>query len=280
MKLKSLISVILAISLFALSGCTLFCKHEWTEATCTAPKTCSLCQKTEGAELGHEWNEATCTVLKTCSRCAVTEGELAPHDMKEANYQAPSTCNDCGHTEGGKLTPFYVSKGATVITAEMGKEYNYKTGCYTSGSRSTTGKLWWENYEVFTSKEGYEEAEGYEWHTVTVKIRFYDENAQTYGFVVQPGLDDYYTGDTSPVNDNINTFKVNFNGEIYDKCLMQNSEGSFSAWKNGSCTYTGHYAWRVPVGYNGHVIMFYHSSLSGQNVFDNLDKPYLFFVFE
>ncbi len=29
------------------------CEHRWTEATCSAPKTCSLCNKTEGDTIGH-----------------------------------------------------------------------------------------------------------------------------------------------------------------------------------------------------------------------------------
>ena len=42
------------------------CDHEWTEATCTTPKTCSICGVTEGEALGHDWKDATCTEPKTC----------------------------------------------------------------------------------------------------------------------------------------------------------------------------------------------------------------------
>jgi hypothetical protein len=34
--------------------------HSWVEATCAAPKTCSVCQKTEGAALKHEYQNEIC----------------------------------------------------------------------------------------------------------------------------------------------------------------------------------------------------------------------------
>ena len=47
-------------------------------------------QSDEVAALGHTWVDATCTAPKTCSVCAVTEGEVADH-----NYQS-GTCSVCG----------------------------------------------------------------------------------------------------------------------------------------------------------------------------------------
>lgn len=53
------------------------CVHEWAEATCTAPKTCTLCGETEGAALGHDYTETvtepTCAkggyTTHTCALC-------------------------------------------------------------------------------------------------------------------------------------------------------------------------------------------------------------------
>ena len=45
------------------------CKHEWTEASCELPKTCSLCGETEGDPLGHQGLEET----KICSVCGLDE---------------------------------------------------------------------------------------------------------------------------------------------------------------------------------------------------------------
>lgn len=54
--------------------------HDWQPATCTAPKTCSVCQAVEGEANGHSWVDATCTAPKTCSVCQATEGEALGHD--------------------------------------------------------------------------------------------------------------------------------------------------------------------------------------------------------
>ena len=43
--------------------------HNWEDATCTVPKTCTSCKETQGAALGHNWNPATKNTPKTCSVC-------------------------------------------------------------------------------------------------------------------------------------------------------------------------------------------------------------------
>ena len=65
---------VMLVMLLAFTSCDAFsglipeaqCEHTWGEATCTAPKTCSLCGETEGEALGHTeeivaGKEATCT---------------------------------------------------------------------------------------------------------------------------------------------------------------------------------------------------------------------------
>ena len=78
-------------------------EHEWTEATCTEPRTCTKCGETEGEPLGHKWEEATCTEPRTCSVCGATEGEALGHKWQEANCMEPRTCSACGATEGEPL---------------------------------------------------------------------------------------------------------------------------------------------------------------------------------
>lgn len=80
MKKRISLLLILAICFSAvLSGCG--CDHQWAEATCTTPKTCTLCEKTEGEALGHnkgEWEtgvEATIfsagTRIRPCTNCGM-----------------------------------------------------------------------------------------------------------------------------------------------------------------------------------------------------------------
>ena len=59
--------------------------HTWTDATCDAPKTCSVCSKTEGEALGHNWIDATTEAPKTCDRCGLTDGDKLPETPGENN---------------------------------------------------------------------------------------------------------------------------------------------------------------------------------------------------
>ena len=99
---KTILSICtMGIVSILLTGCCL--SHEWKEATCTTPKICVKCEKTEGEALGHEWQEATCTEPKTCSVCGETEGEALGHEWKEATCTEAKTCSVCGETEGKAL---------------------------------------------------------------------------------------------------------------------------------------------------------------------------------
>ena len=89
-------------------GDTTECEHSWTDATCTAPKTCSLCNATEGEALGHtEATPATCTAKATCSVCEQEYGDVLPHDWDDGVASTEATCtvqgemkytckNECG----------------------------------------------------------------------------------------------------------------------------------------------------------------------------------------
>ena len=77
--------------------------HDWGEADCTTPKTCSVCNTTEGEPLGHKWVAADCDTPKTCSVCSVTEGEALGHTWTDATCTTPKTCSVCKATEGESL---------------------------------------------------------------------------------------------------------------------------------------------------------------------------------
>ncbi len=74
--------------------------HDWEAATCTTPKTCTVCKDTEGNALGHVWAAATCTEPKTCSVCSETNGSANGHNWVDATCQSPKTCSACNETEG------------------------------------------------------------------------------------------------------------------------------------------------------------------------------------
>lgn len=71
--------------------------HDWTDATCTTPKTCSVCGATEGDALGHTGGTATCTTQAVCSVCGQSYGAKANHSYS-ATYTVDRdpTCTDAG----------------------------------------------------------------------------------------------------------------------------------------------------------------------------------------
>lgn len=97
-KILMLASVVLCI---LLAGCQ--CKHEWVEADCITPKTCSQCGETEGEAMGHRWQDATCEAPQTCSRCGIAEGNKADHqyaDWMLLDYNTMRrTCSNCALEE-------------------------------------------------------------------------------------------------------------------------------------------------------------------------------------
>lgn len=102
MKKRSIIifSTLLLVSL--LSGC---CFHEWQEATCTRPKTCSLCEKTVGERHEPVWEEATCNTPKHCTLCGNTQGVVLGHDLSKPTCSQPATCSRCDLVIGEVHTP-------------------------------------------------------------------------------------------------------------------------------------------------------------------------------
>ncbi len=297
------IIVLLLCLLLCLSGCSR-CEHQWRDATCEAPKTCSLCaategdllphtwqaadceapksctacEKTEGVALGHSWQEATCEIAKTCTVCSATEGQPKGHDLQPANFQQAAVCKTCGYTEGVPLPGAYDTYPLNVLTAQIGKEYDYEAACYVKG-HTTVGKLTWENYRVFTSDETHAAAEGYVWHTVTVKIVFSDKDAKKYGFQVQSAVDDYYWVLSENGNGYTDPFTVSFHGMEYDQCLMANGYGQVSDWIDNACTYTAQFAWRVPVDYDGFLILFYQPGAQLDQLLESGDPDVLAFRF-
>lgn len=81
-------------------------EHNWTPATCIAPKTCSVCGATEGDALGHtegtEWKSDADNHWHLCTvaGCGVViESSKAAHtpDREEATETEPVKCSVCGY---------------------------------------------------------------------------------------------------------------------------------------------------------------------------------------
>ena len=96
-KQFAFLALLLAVLLLAACGQH---EHQWNDATCTEPETCSVCGETRGEALGHRWKSGGCTEPEICVRCGETNGEAPGHDWQPATCTAPETCAVCGETRG------------------------------------------------------------------------------------------------------------------------------------------------------------------------------------
>jgi hypothetical protein len=87
------------------------------DATCTEPKTCSVCGATEGEALGHSWKEATCTSPKYCTVCNIAEGTIPGHQWVD-NGKGSKDCSVCGENDGSGTVSMSFTKYVTVDISE------------------------------------------------------------------------------------------------------------------------------------------------------------------
>lgn len=304
---KSISMILLVVTALVLTACG--CKHQWQEATCNAPKTCTLCNETEGEPLthiwneascaapktcilcnetegealAHIWNEATCAAPKTCQTCQYTEGEALPHTWENPNYQDNKICGVCGGTDGKPLTPGFEEHGLE-INMEEDVVYEYVTSCYEDKTKKTTALLVVSNHHIFDSDEMHPAKEGYEWHTLEADFTFYDANATKYGWSWKALTLEYYEylpidGSGSEV-----TYTVNYHGQEYSECYGELTEkpqdtlylpdgrrGATTGFTLDLC---------VPIGYDGSVLVFYDAAIEmedGTYLHENVNEDTLYF---
>ncbi len=106
---KLILAFLFIFSLALLISCG-ECTHEWTEATCTEPKTCSLCGITEGEPTNHalgDWvvtapsceHDGSKTRSCVCGKESETEEIKAlGHDITK-HYGKKPTCTENGYSE-------------------------------------------------------------------------------------------------------------------------------------------------------------------------------------
>ena len=70
------------------------CNHNFKDATCASPKTCTECGATEGGKLPHQPDgEPTCTKDSVCTVCNKVTARSFGHDYKD------KVCTRCGESE-------------------------------------------------------------------------------------------------------------------------------------------------------------------------------------
>ncbi len=83
----------------ACNGRETTCAHMWTEATCTAPRTCTLCATTEGDVTTHRWDTGVFTIRPSC-----TEGGTMTFTCVVCSQSKAEAMQALGHTFEGWAT--------------------------------------------------------------------------------------------------------------------------------------------------------------------------------
>ena len=292
MKIRITALLLVTVLSCVLAGCT--CEHQWEEATCLTPKTCTLCQETEGEALGHTWTDATCTAPKTCTACGETEGDIVSHTWEEAtcanpktcsvcgaaegdtlahswveaNYQEPKTCTECGVTEGEPLLADFEKYGLKTMKPEKGKTYDYVTACYDNAKKKTVGKLKIVDYLTTPEMKSNDEnspynlpyKEGYEWKYISFDIEFSDENSWKYGYTSTWCYENYYAieewnNSFVEISDDMSEFTVSYNGNN-ETVVYKRIRNYKGSWYNKKLHFYLDVAFQVPEGYDGCVFGF------------------------
>ncbi len=139
-KVLTLIAIF-CMAMILLTGCfdpTPACEHDWTDATCTAPKTCSLCDATEGEPLGHT-EETIAGTPATCTDAGMTDGQkctvcgettvqqtviAAKGHTEETVAGQAATCTEAGMTDGKKCSVC----GVTTLEQSVIEALGHKAG--------------------------------------------------------------------------------------------------------------------------------------------------------
>ncbi len=158
--------------------------HDYTDATCTEPKTCSVCGATDGAALGHDYDHA-CD--KSCNVCGATR-TVGAHTYKKVITKATTTkdgkiknvCTKCGYTSS-KVTTIYKASKVSLSTTS----YTY-TGSVKKPSvvvKDSKGKTISSKYYTVTYASGRKNVGTYK---VTVKFKGNYSGTKTLTFKINP----------------------------------------------------------------------------------------------
>lgn len=146
----SLLIILSVICLTACNNSVEHAEHSFgpwqtkTPATCTAEgveiRSCECGESEERATplIDHIWQEATCTDPKTCSVCKTTEGMAKGHSITEATCYSPASCTVCGETLGDPVNHSYSYNAKCVYCGEYAPVGNYKFVSNGDGTCSLT----------------------------------------------------------------------------------------------------------------------------------------------
>lgn len=122
--------------------------HTWTPATCTAPKTCSVCSATEGDALGHSWGKWT-VVTPSTEDAEGTERRVCRNDGSHRQTRAipkltPADCSmgdDCPLCGFGDLDSGAWYHDGVHYCLEKGLMQGFSDGLFRPDGETTRAQL-------------------------------------------------------------------------------------------------------------------------------------------
>lgn len=244
------------VMLLALTGCG--CEHQWAEATCHAPQTCTLCEKTKGKTLEHVWQEATCAAPQTCTLCGDTEGEALPHEsLSEPNLQQGPICEECGAEVGEPLEASFEKHGF-VCDVKIGETIHFDE--YYSNDKEFCGPADFTvtGVERVTEHEILPLEEGYELYRISVKLSVYGSGFRRHSVSMHSCHEDYYNvelhDDTSLYDEesDVDTYTISWMGE--EKPIYEFRTHNWSRWDGEGYHLEFTDTISAPAGYDGLVL--------------------------
>ena len=106
-KILCLISVFMLIVVLAFSLSSCECNHEWQEATCTTPRTCTKCGETIGTTLYHNYERVGCDEYLRCKDCGTDSTYSKSYHSYVGNCEEIGACFYCGEPSPKALEHTY-----------------------------------------------------------------------------------------------------------------------------------------------------------------------------
>ena len=100
MKCRNITLALILLAVLTLTGCTY--KHECTDLDCSNPQTDTKYEEPIEPALGHDWVDATCTTPATCTHCSAIHGEPLGHRYGDWAFEGElmrHSCSVCNYFE-------------------------------------------------------------------------------------------------------------------------------------------------------------------------------------
>ncbi len=249
-------------------------QHVWTDATCSAPKTCSVCDATEGEPIEHTWADATCAAPKTCSVCDITEGESLEHTWEVMD--GAMICSVCGEVDETAVVEAMTLSGVPIMDSVSAESY---LNIFNQNNV--------QNHATFLEKDGwiYGQARGENGKPIFVKVRtdYSDWTVLDSGYVQCINIVDNYIYYMLLDDNDYGIYKMRTSGSgrqlvVKVQGSMQIADGQiyYASWDYESETDAAGNPIKVLPEYS-HL---YRCELDGSNVTEIIAKPtFHFYVF-